>query len=119
VRSGGQLAWWHYRWGGVHPVERVSLDLGHWSSVVDIAELLASAIVELALDEPASRALVGAYVSCSNDREVWQRLNACVRLYLHEVSARARRPGTWRDDVLADRRAVLHHGGSWLTSSRQ
>jgi hypothetical protein len=118
VRANGQFAWWHYRWTGPASVERVSADLGHWSTVVDVAELLASALVELALDPAAFRVLAGAYISSSGDRNVWERLDAGLRLYLRAVRDRARRAHPSPLDPSADERhAAVRHGMAWLESS--
>jgi hypothetical protein len=113
VRGNGQLAWWHYRWTGPVAVERVSADLGHWSTVIDAGELLASALVELELDPAAFRLLVSVYVSSSGDRNVWERMDGCLRLYLRTVSDRARRA----HPPVEERHAAVRHGMAWLESA--
>jgi PAS domain-containing protein len=116
VRSNGQLAWWHYRLlPGAGGIERVSADLGHWSTVVDMGELLASALLELALDADASRLLVDVYTSASGDPNVRARLRGCLRLYLQSLSERIQRAtGPPRARHAEERRATLGRGLAWL-----
>ena len=92
VRCNMALGGWHYLMAEDRGIVKIHNEMGHWSTVIDFAELVASVIAELGLTFGQAELLLTLIIRETGDLLVKDRLLVGLGLYESHIKSQITRP---------------------------